>query len=81
MKKQKLIKFYNIEYDFDDTDIVDDLPTEITAATLDYENESENDLSEFIDETGADWISEQVGFCVLGFNYEISNLYVFDKNW
>ena len=79
MKKQKLVKFYNIEYDFDDTDIVDDLPTEFTAAILDYENE--NDLSEFIDETGADWISEQVGFCVLGFNYEISNIYVFDKNW
>jgi hypothetical protein len=55
------VHFYNIDFDTDNQEVFD-LPTELTL-----EVDSDVDVSL----EGADYISDETGFCVNSFNFEI----------
>lgn len=58
------VKIYNIEWDIDeDDDTV--LPTEIEAE-FDYKGDNDE-----LEETIADWLTDEYDYCHEGFNYEI----------
>ena len=87
MKKVKLseetiIRFYDIEANISDEDrdemIGDDIDDNITLfdieTTLGEMGWSEEDgltPADFIEERGADYISDECGFCIDGYNWEI----------
>lgn len=63
-----LVRFENIEWDTsNDSDEFDndepiDLPTTV-------EREVDDDLD--VENDGADWLSDEFGFCVFGFDYKV----------
>lgn len=60
------IKCYNIEWDTDgDKKILKKLPKEVIVNLEDYDDEMD------LDEQLADIISDEFGFCIFGFEYEI----------
>jgi hypothetical protein len=66
------IKLYDIVYDTDGYGV--DLPEEIvtTLEEMDYDVELNGlDISEFVSMNGADFISDETGFLVCSFSFEI----------
>lgn len=71
------IKLYDIEYDTDgedfDSDEMEDLelPEEITTTLEEMGWDGEENMEEFISEYGADYISDQFGWLVKSFSFNI----------
>ena len=57
----------DIDWDTDGEEI--DLPEGINGIELDYVPERDGDADEFLSE----WLSDEYGFCVNGFSYEIDS--------
>jgi hypothetical protein len=62
------VKFYDIDYDTDGESI--DLPKEIHT-TLDEMEYNNGDIDEFINEYGAEHISNTTGWCVNSFSFNV----------
>lgn len=63
-----IIRFYDIDVDGDDEDItIDDIET--TLGELGWSEEQTP--ADLIEEIGADYISDECGWCVNGYNWEI----------
>jgi hypothetical protein len=67
------IKLFNIEFETDGEKV--DLPSEIvcTPEDMGYDESEDGDIESFIDERGADHISDTTGWLVNGFDYEITH--------
>lgn len=66
------VKLFQIEYDTDG-EVIDDLPKVIhtTLVEMGY-TEEDGEFNEFVDMNGADFISNETGFCVIEFLWEIT---------
>lgn len=65
------VKIFNINYDTDGEEISDITKEFDTTLEEMGWSANENDVSEFMSERGADYISDKTGWCVVGFNYEL----------
>jgi hypothetical protein len=68
ISKETIIRFYDIDVDGDGEDItVDDIET--TLGELGWSEEQTP--ADLIEEIGADYISDECGWCINGYNWEI----------
>ncbi len=65
------VRLYDIDFDTDGEDI-DDLPEEINTTLEEMGWEGEGDAEGFVNMNGADFISDQTGWLVNGFCFELS---------
>lgn len=65
------VKFFNIRYDTDGENI-SGIPEEVNT-TMEEMGWDEDvwDVEDFINEHGADFISDKTGWCVFGYEYKI----------
>lgn len=73
--KVNYVEITNIDWDTDDEKV--DLPS---TETLPIEDLTDADDGELVEEEIADWLSDQYGWCVNGFNYEFKYDKVFDES-
>jgi len=67
----KLIRFYDIDWDIDTDNSDNDCPTEIIFEFDFSDDESVEEIVMDINEYGADYLSDEKGFLVNGFSFEI----------
>jgi hypothetical protein len=68
LSEETIIRFYDIDVDGDGEDItVDDIET--TLGQLGWSEEQTP--ADLIEEIGADYISDECGWCINGYNWEI----------
>jgi hypothetical protein len=65
------IKLFNIDYDTDGEEV--ELPSEIdcTPEDMGYDPNEDGDIESFIQERGADYISDTTGWLVNGYEYKV----------
>lgn len=67
----KLIRFYDINWSVDSDENDSNLPSE-TILELNYSDDESIENIEFdLEECGADYLSDEIGFLVNGFSFEI----------
>jgi hypothetical protein len=64
------IRFYEIEYDTDGEEL-DSLPYELYFTLGELNWEKGDRVDDIVEGLGADKISDETGFCVLGFNWDL----------
>lgn len=64
------VKIFNINYDTDGEEI-SDITKEFDTTLEEMGWGANENVSEFISEHGADFISDKTGWCVLSFQYEL----------
>ena len=64
------IRFYEIEYDTDGEEL-DGLPYELYFTLSELNWEKGDRVDDMVEGLGADKISDETGFCVLGFNWDL----------
>ena len=68
LSEETIIRFYNIDVDSDGEDIIiNDIET--TLGKLGWDKKETPD--EFVFSMGADYISDECGWCINGYNWEI----------
>lgn len=63
------IRLYEIDYDTDGEDV--ELPEEISTTAEEMGWDEDDNIDQFVSENGADFISDQTGWLVNGFLFEI----------
>ena len=73
VSEDTIIRLYDIDVDIDEDDdediTVDDIET--TLGEMGWSEEDGLTPADFIEERGADFISDECGFCIDGYNWEI----------
>jgi len=68
LSEETIIRFYDIDVDGEDITI-DDIET--TLGELGWSEEDGLTPADLIEEVGADYISDECGWCINGYNWEI----------